>query len=103
MLLIQKDDSNINFIRNLYKKGKIIFEKTTLISNNLKYVICYFSSGDYYYVYVYNYIDDIIYSCVDFKKLSNSTLRYFNMSKNDTYNDWFKNSFRCLSHVVGYK
>ena len=103
MLLIQKDDSKSNFIINLYKENKIIFEKTTLISNNLKYVICYFSSEDYYYVYIYNYIDNITYSCVNFKKLSNSTLRYFNMQKDDTYDDWFKNSFHCLSHIVGYK
>ncbi len=103
MLLTQKDDSNYNFIKNLYKENKIIFEKTTLMSKNLKYVICYFSKEDYYYVYIYNYIDDIIYSCVNFKKLSNSTLKYFNMKKNDTYNDWFKNSFCCLSHIVGYK
>ena len=70
MLLIQKDDSKSNFIKNLYKENKIIFEKTTLISNNLKYVICYFSSEDYYYVYIYNYIDNMTYSCVNFKKLS---------------------------------
>ncbi|WP_170103980.1 hypothetical protein [Methanosphaera cuniculi] len=54
-------------------------------------------------MYIYNYIDNMTYSCVNFKKLSNSTLRYFNMQKDDTYDDWFKNSFRCLSHIVGYK
>lgn len=102
MKLIQKNESNIDFIKNLYNENKVIFEKTVLISDNLKYVICYFPQHNFYHIFIYDYIDNFIISNINFSKLSNSTLKYFNMIKGDIYNDWLKNSFRCLSHIIGY-
>lgn len=89
-------------IISLYKSDSVIFEETTLVSEKLNYVISYFPKGDVYDVIIENKNSNlIIYQ--SFPKLSSSTLKYFNLLKDETYDDNFGNSFKCISHTIEYR
>ncbi|RAP43414.1 MAG: hypothetical protein BZ134_07030 [Methanosphaera sp. SHI1033] len=101
MKIIEKTSEKESDIDSLYKSDSVIFEETTLVSDKLNYVISYFPKDNVYDVIIENKNSNmIIYQ--SFPKLSSSTLKYFNLLKDETYNDNFGNSFKCISHTIEY-
>lgn len=101
MKKINESKNNMAFIKKLYNENKINLEETTIIGDNLKYIISYYSKDKYYHVYIQE--NDNVVVDLSFEKLSPSTLKYFNMIEGDIYNDAFSNHLVCKSHIIEYE
>ena len=118
MPIIEKTNDSKRNIKQLYDSDSVLFEETLLVSNNIKYSICFVPKAE-----VYDVIDDGISGVTmnrpdyirmieDFEnnftkyqvfhKLSPSTLKYFNLLKGESYLDDFGNEFKCISHTIEY-
>ena len=90
-----------NEIKQVYDSNIVLFEETVLISNDIKYSICFVPKLKEYDVIIEDFKNNkIIYQV--FHKLSPSTLKYFNLLKGESYLDNFGNEFKCISHTIEY-
>ena len=90
-----------NEIKQVYDSNIVLFEETVLISNDIKYSICFVPKLKVYDVIIEDFKNNKITYQV-FYKLSPSTLKYFNLLKGETYLDNFGNEFKCISHTIEY-
>lgn len=103
MKKIEKNETNIDLIDDLYKNNRVLFEHTILESDKLSYSISYFAKKDIYDVLLEDKINSRIINYEARKKLSGSTLKYFVPLKDDVISDNFGNTFRCITHYVEYE
>lgn len=103
MKKIEKNNENSNFIKKLYEDNKVFFEHTILESDNLIYSISYFAKKDIYDVLIEDKINSHIINYESRQKLSNSTLKYFNLIKDQTIDDTFGNKFKCITHRIEFE
>ena len=88
-------------IKKLFDLDLVLFEETILISDNIKYNICFVPKAKIYDVIIEDF-DNGIVNYVSFPKLSPSTLKYFNLLKGEVFNDGFGNNFKCINHIIKY-
>lgn len=103
MKKIEKNDENLDFVNNLYKNDSVIFEHTVLESDKILYSICYFAKKDIYDVLIEDKISSKIINYESRHKLSNSTLKYFHLIKDQVISDNFGNEFKCTSHLIEFE
>lgn len=103
MKKIEKNDETLDFINELYDNDKIFFEETILESDKIIYSISYFAKKDIYDVIIEDKSNSYILNYEARKKLSNSTLKYFHLNKNQIVNDNFGNTFKCISHIIEFE
>lgn len=83
--MIQKERLN-NFMILI----QFYLKETLLVSNNIKYSICFVPKAEVYDVIIEDFENNFIKYQV-FHKLSPSTLKYFNLLKGESYLDDFGN------------
>lgn len=103
MKKIEKTAENMEYIKRLYEENKVIFDCCILKSDKLEYFILFTPKMDIYDVVIKDYKDNILINYEDRKKLSSSTLKYFNLFNGDKTSDMFGNEFICLTHYVEYE
>ncbi len=101
--IIEKTKNDEENIKILIDLNLVIFEETVLLSNNLKYIIIHTPKIKVYDVIIEDFKKGILISYISFNKLSNSTLKYFNLIKNEEYSDNFGNTFKCIKHTIEYE
>lgn len=99
--IIEKTNKTKRKIKQLYDLNVVLFEETVLMSNNVKYSICFVPKAKVYDVIIEDFKNNTINYQV-FHKLSPSTLKYFNLLKGESYLDNFGNEFKCISHTIEY-
>lgn len=103
MKKIEKNNENLDLIDDLYKNDKIYFEHTILESDSISYSICFFAKKEVYDVLIEDKINSKIINYESRNKLSNSTLKYFNLIKDQVISDNFGNRFKCISHIIEFE
>lgn len=103
MKKIEKNENNITLIDDLYENNRVFFEHTILESDKLVFSISYFAKGDIYDVLIEDKIRDRVINYEARKKLSGSTLKYFQPLKDDVLSDNFGNLFKCITHYIEYE
>lgn len=99
--IIEKTKDSKRKIKQLYDSDSVLFEETLLVSNNIKYSICFVPKAEVYDVIIEDFENNFTKYQV-FHKLSPSTLKYFNLLKCESYLDDFGNEFKCISHTIEY-
>ena len=99
--IIEKTNDSKRKIKQLYDSDSVLFEETLLVSNNIKYSICFVPKAEVYDVIIEDFENNFTKYQV-FHKLSPSTLKYFNLLKGESYLDDFGNEFKCISHTIEY-
>ena len=102
MKTINKTRDNSREIESLYEQRKVECEQTHLISDSIEYPINYFPKQERYHVTIFDFKCNDMLSDIYYFKLSNSTLRYFNLVEGDVFSDSFGNTFKCKKHVVKF-
>ncbi|RAP53587.1 MAG: hypothetical protein BZ138_00440 [Methanosphaera sp. rholeuAM270] len=100
MMIIEKNEKNKSLISEYYEKGLVLFDHCILVSEKYYYSICYCPKVDVYDVVLQDSSDLRLVNYEARKKLSNSTLKYFNVYKDDIISDSFGNRLLCLSHYI---
>ena len=80
------EKTNKTKIKLFYDLDVVLFEETVLMSNNIKYSICFVPKAKVYDVIIEDFKNNTINYQV-FHKLSPSTLKYFNLLKGESYLD----------------
>lgn len=101
MEIIEKTEESKGKIKQLYDSNAVLFEETVLLSDNIKYSICFVPKAGVYDVVIEDFKNNLAKYQV-FHKLSSLTLKYFNLLKDETYLDDFGNVFKCISHTIEY-
>lgn len=101
MAIIEKTEESKGKIKQLYDSNAVLFEETVLLSDNIKYSICFVPKVGVYDVVIEDFKNNLTKYQV-FHKLSPLTLKYFNLLKDETYLDDFGNVFKCISHTIEY-
>lgn len=101
MAIIEKTEESKGKIKQLYDSNAVLFEETVLLSDNIKYSICFVPKAGVYDVVIKDFKNNLTKYQV-FHKLSPLTLKYFNLLKDETYLDDFGNVFKCISHTIEY-
>lgn len=78
--IIEKTNDSKRKIKQLYDSDSVLFEETLLVSNNIKYSICFVPKAEVYDVIIEDFENNFTKYQV-FHKLSPSTLKYFNYLK----------------------
>lgn len=91
---------SLEYAKGLYDKYDVVLEETVLESNDIYYSICRVNSLDTYDVLLIDKNEDSIINFESRVKLSGSTLKYFNVYKDDVLRDIFGNEFKCITHHV---
>ncbi|WP_455644843.1 hypothetical protein [Methanosphaera sp.] len=102
MTLVEKSRELEKDIKTLFELDLVVFEQTLLVSENLMYSICHVPKLNVYDVVIEDKVKGELVAYQTFSKLSNSTLKYFNLLRDETYSDGFGNDFKCISHVIEY-
>ncbi|WP_299523028.1 hypothetical protein [uncultured Methanobrevibacter sp.] len=102
MQILEKSTELKYKITKLFDLNLVLFEETVLVSNDIKYCICFIPKLKIYDVFIENFKNNSIKFC-SFTKLSPSTLRYFNLINGESYLDNFGNKFKCISHTIEYE
>ncbi|OED29486.1 hypothetical protein [Methanosphaera sp. WGK6] len=102
MTIVEKSREIEDDIKTLFELNLVVFEQTVLVSKNLIYSICHVPQLNVYDVVIEDKIKGELIVYQTFAKLSNSTLKYFNLLRDETYLDGFGNDFKCISHVIEY-
>ena len=89
-------------IRRLYDEDKVLFDECILRSDKLSYTISYIPRLDTYDVIITDMINSQLVRYESRRKLSGSTLKYFNHYKDDEVSDNFGNHFICITHFIEY-
>lgn len=101
MAIIEKTEESKGKIKQLYDSNAVLFEETVLLSDNIKYSICFVPKAGVHDVVIEDFKNNLTKYQV-FHKLSPLTLKYFNLLKDETYLDDFGNVFKCISHTIEY-
>lgn len=101
MAIIEKTEESKGKIKQLYDSNAVLFEETVLLSDNIKYSICFVPKAGVYDVVIEDFKNNLTKYQV-FHKLSLLTLKYFNLLNDETYLDDFGNVFKCISHTIEY-
>lgn len=101
MPIIEKTEEKLDSIEKLYDSNMVKIEQTTLKSDHLNYTIIYTPRKGIYDVIIEDYEKGKI-NYQTFPQLSGSTLKYFNLLKNQEYSDGFGNKFKCIDHIIEY-
>lgn len=100
MPIIERNENNEEYVEKLYESNIIKFENTILKSDQYTYSISYFPKDDIYDVVLEDDLNNRLINYEVRRKLSNSTLKYFNMYKEDAVEDNFGNKFKCITHYI---
>ena len=99
MAIIEKTEESKGKIKQLHDSNAVLFEETVLLSDNIKYSICFVPKAGVYDVVIEDFKNNLTKYQV-FHKLS--PLTFFNLLKDETYLDDFGNVFKCISHTIEY-
>lgn len=103
MKVIEKNESNIDDVNKYFEDNLVLFEHTILESKQFTYSICYCPVIDIYDVVLEDTVNSRLINFESRRKLSGSTLKYFNVYKDDVVCDMFGNEFKCQTHHIELK
>lgn len=98
----EKNQENIDKIKKLYDENRVLFDECILKSNKLLYTISYIPKLKIYDVILIDITENRLVRYESRDKLSGSTLKYFNIYKDDEIDDNFGNHFKCITHFIEY-
>lgn len=100
MRCVEKNRDNISEIEKYYDEDIVLFEHTILESESFVYSICYCPRLDVYDVLLEDVVNSRLINYEARQRLSGSTLKYFNVFRDDIVSDMFGNRFSCVTHHV---
>ncbi|RAP52023.1 MAG: hypothetical protein BZ133_01890 [Methanosphaera sp. SHI613] len=100
---MKKEVSNIGQANEIYENNEVVLEECILESSKIYYSITRISKLDVYDVVLIDKNTDELINFESRRRLSSSTLKYFNNYKDDVYEDGHGNTFKCISHYILYK
>ena len=103
MRFIERCKDNVSEVSEYYAEGIVVFEHNVLESEKFVYSICYCPLLDVYDVLLEDKVNGRLVNYEARRKLSGSTLKYFNVFKGDVVDDMFGNRFTCMTHHLEIK
>ena len=103
MPIIEKNKENQEYIDTLYEMKVVKFENTILKSDQYTYSISYFPPKNIFDVVLEDDLNNKLVNYEAREILSNSTLKYFKLIKDEIIKDNFGNEFKCLTHYVEFE
>lgn len=103
MPIIERNKENEDYVKQLYEMNIVNFEVTILKSKQYDYSISYCPKQKIYDVVIEDNINCKLVNYEARQQLSNSTLKYFNLYKNDKIQDKFSNEFICITHYIEFE
>lgn len=101
--IIEVNSENKEKVSKLYRCDKVLIEENILLSDEIEYALYYLPKEKIYDVIIKNRKTDKTIFYESREKLSSSTLKYFNLTKNEKYQDNFNNKFKCITHNIQIK
>lgn len=102
-IISEKNRDNMDEVMKLYDMDRILFDECHLISEKLEYIISYIPRLKVYDVIIRDLEKDELVRYESRGKLSGSTLKYFNVYRDDVIDDNFGNHFICKTHFIEYE